>query len=455
MSNLRVIKIEKAEIYPQNSMATYSFRDGSPIIEFLLTPVQNKLIDPTTIRLNFTVKCGYGSGTDYRYVNNQQGYGDFNATTGDSTGSFNNRVGVVSIIDSLKISTIQNQVIEEVRNYSRLNATLIPVQNSFSKYKNVIPHKYQSYGNRFAQGIRNNSPMSCSMNLRAGLINTTTPLNVNSYGGIKLSINLSPDSFVFNCNDEYNGVSNANPTNSGAGKVYYQIIDPTITFNYMVMNQPLPITQVDLKYPAYNSFQQVVHSSDNQSTLNLNLQSVRTSFQNFIPSSFINNQLQDSLGTLKMRNSNGGVYNEKVNIQEVSHLRNGLKYPKQFSTDERAVILFGGNETHLLREFITAVKSIELIKSSLLSCGTQKVGQRGIEISEYNQADKEESNGEIFGIGNRYDNLSIGSGAEFKNSSYSVRIVSDLDGNSPNSTFTFTLSNQGLMVNGMNVNSIM
>ena len=453
MSNLRVVKIEKAEIYPQNSMATYSFKDGSPIIEFLLTPVQNKLIDPTTLRLNFTVKCGYGTGAGYRYVNNQVAYGALAGDTGDSTGSFNNRVGVVSLIDSLKISTIQNQVIEEVRNYSRLNATLIPVQNSISKYKNVIPHKYQSYGNRFAQGLRNNSPMSCAMPLRAGILNTPQPINVNSYGGIKISINLSPDSFVFNCDDAYNGVGGNN--DAGNGKVYYQIIDPTLTFNYMVMNQPIPITQVNLQYPAYNSYQQVIHSSDNQSTLNLNLQSVRTSFQNFIPSNWINNQLEDSLGTLKIRNSNAGAYDEKVNITEVSHLRNGLKFPKQFSTDERAVVAFGGNQTHMLRDFITSVKSIELIKSSLLSCGTQQVGQRGSEISVYNQGDKEESNGEIFGIGNRYDNLSIGSGAEFKNSSYSVRIVSNLDGNSPNSTFTFTLSNQALQVSGMNVNSIM
>ena len=101
------------------------------------------------------------------------------------------------------------------------------------------------------------------------------------------------------------------------------------------------------------------------------------------------------------------------------------------------------------------MKSIELIKSSLLSCGTQSVGQRGIERSVYNQADKYDANGEIYGIGNRYDNLSIGSGSEFKNSSYSVRIVSSLDGNSPNSTYTFTLSNQAIQVNNMNVNSIM
>ncbi len=453
MSSLRVVKIEKAEIYPQNSMATYSFKNGSPIIEFLLTPVQNKVIDPTTLRLNFTVKCGYGSGADYKYVNNQVAYGALNAGNGDSTGSFNNRVGVASLIDSLKISTIENQVIEEVRNYSRLNASLIPIQNGFDKYKNVIPHKYQSYGNRFAQGIRNNSPMSCSLHLRAGLLNTSEPINVMSYGGLKMSINLSPDSFVFNCSDTYN--NGAGTDNNGNGKVYYQIIDPTLTFNYMVMNQPLALSQVSLEYPAYNSFQQVIHSSDNQSTLNLNLQSVRTSFQNFIPSSWINNQLQDSLGTLTIRNSNANAYDEKVNILEVAHLRNGLKYPKQYSLDERTVVTFGGNETHLLRDFITSVKSIELIKSSLLSCGTQSVGQRGIERSVYNQADKYDANGEIYGIGNRYDNLSIGSGSEFKNSSYSVRIVSSLDGNSPNSTYTFTLSNQAIQVNNMNVNSIM
>ena len=60
----------------------------------------------------------------------------------------------------------------------------------------------------------------------------------------------------------------------------------------------------------------------------------------------------------------------------------------------------------------------------MLSCGTNEVGQRGIEKSALNQGDKEAANGELFGIGNRYDSLSIGSGAEFKNSSYAVRLVS-------------------------------
>ncbi len=50
--------------------------------------------------------------------------------------------------------------------------------------------------------------------------------------------------------------------------------------------------------------------------------------------------------------------------------------------------------------------------------------------------------------------LNMGAGAEFLNSNYTVRILSTLDGGSPNNAYTFCLSNQGLGVKNMNVNPI-
>jgi hypothetical protein len=50
--------------------------------------------------------------------------------------------------------------------------------------------------------------------------------------------------------------------------------------------------------------------------------------------------------------------------------------------------------------------------------------------------------------------LNVGAGVEFKNSMYSMRISSELT-DTPNSTYTFTLSNQGLQVKKQMVEPVM
>ena len=104
MSKVKVKSIEKAEIYPINSMNSFSFRNGAPVINFEFAPTPNKLIDTSTLRLNFRLTCGTGSGADFRFFNNQETYGARAAATGLATGSLNSRVSVVSVLDSIKLS---------------------------------------------------------------------------------------------------------------------------------------------------------------------------------------------------------------------------------------------------------------------------------------------------------------------------------------------------------------
>lgn len=452
MSKVKVKTIEKAEIYPINSMNSFSFRNGAPVINFEFAPTPNKLIDTSTLRLNFRLTCGTGSGADFRFFNNQETYGNRAAATGLSSGSLNSRVGPVSVIDSIKLSNlINNETIEEIRNYSRLNATVIPMLNSFQRFKNSLSNVYYTFGNKVAQQLRSNAPMNCSIPLRAGLFSSGSPLNVQNMGGLKIDLNLSPDSFVFNCLDSDNGMGGNN--NAGDGSAYYELSEVSMSFNYLVLNQNIPPSNEVIPYSAYNSYLQVIHSSDNQNTLNLALSSVRSAFQNFIASNRINNYLVDSLQTPSLRNSPYAVA-DVVQIKELSHIRNGVKYPKQYSIDERSVLNQGiyAHPTHLLRDFVNSVRSINLIKSSLVSPATQST--HSIPEGDLDLPDGGATGDELFGQGTRYDALNMGSGAEFLNSNYTVRLVSTLDGGSPNNGYTFCLSNQGLGVKNMNVNPI-
>jgi len=451
MSKVKVKSIEKAEAYPINSMSSFSFRNGAPVINFELAPTPNKLIDTSTLRLNFRLVCGTGSGDDFRFFNNQETYGARSAATGLATGNLNSRVGPVSVLDSVKLTNFKNEVIEEIRNYSRLNASVIPMLNSFQRFKNSLSNVYYTFGNKVAQQLRSNAPMNCSIPIRAGLFQSGQPLNIQNLGGLKIDLNLSPDSFVFNCLDSDNGMTGNN--NSGDGASYYQLSEVSLSFNYLVLDQNIPPSNEVIPYSAYNSYLQVIHSSDNQNTLNLALSSVRSAFQNFIASNRINNYLVDSLQTPSLRNAPYAVANA-VQIKELSHIRNGVKYPKQYSIDERAVLDQGlyAHPTHLLRDYVNSVRSINLIKSSLVSPETQAT--HSVSATDYDKPDGGETGDELFGQGTRYDMLNMGSGAEFLNSNYTVRILSTLDGGSPNNAYTFCLSNQGLGVKNMNVNPI-
>ena len=323
--------------------------------------------------------------------------------------------------------------------------------NSFQRFKNSLSNVYYTFGNKVAQQLRSNAPMNCSIPLRAGLFSSGQPLNVQNMGGLKIDINLSPDSFVFNCLDSDNGMGGNN--NAGDGSAYYELSEVSMSFNYLVLNQNIPPSNEVIPYSAYNSYLQVIHSSDNQNTLNLALSSVRSAFQNFIASNRINNYLVDSLQTPSLRNSPYAVA-DVVQIKELSHIRNGVKYPKQYSIDERSVLNQGiyAHPTHLLRDFVNSVRSINLIKSSLVSPATQST--HSIPEGDIDLPDGGASGDELYGNGTRYDALNMGSGAEFLNSNYTVRLVSTLDGGSPNNGYTFCLSNQGLGVKNMNVNPI-
>ncbi len=458
----KVVGLEKAEIFPINSTQSYSFRNGNPLIDFELGASPGKVVDPSSLRLNFNLNCGYGNGTGFRFLNNQSSYGDItDAARGVSTGNINPRVGVSCVVDTVKVSNFQNQVIEEVRQHSRLNSTVIPMLNDFRRYKCALSNVYGAYGNCVSQMLRVNSEMECSIPLRAGLLQSRTPLNPTSLGGLKIQISLSPDSAIFNTTDADNLVPDA--ANEGTGQVYYQLSDVSISFNYLVMDKPSQPMNGIIPYAAYRSFLNIVHSSDNQSTLNLALSSVRTAFQTYLQSSSVNNYEEDSLKTHAMED----ISDTAIQIKEVAFLRAGVKFPSQFSTNERKVLDTRASAfpAHMLRDYMNSVRKYKAIKSTLMSPVVQSTRTRidnnydqpdggAPQVQGPDELDSVCGGYSMYGIGVRFDQLNIGQGSDFSQRGFTVRLVSDLTDGTPQSCFTFALSNQGLAVKNMSVSPI-
>jgi len=487
-TQVKIIRIQKGEIFPINNNKSYSFRNGSPLINFELRGSPTRLIDTSTIRLNFKLTCGSdlnGSNANKRYVNNFEAYGAVGAVSGTYGANINSRVGVSTVIDTLKLSNLKsNQVIEQIRNYSRLNATLLPVQNSFSNYKNVLCHLYNSFGNKTSQALRMCMPQTCCIPLRSGLFSQKQPLNVYSMGGLKIDISLSPDNYLFNATDYDCMIDSAN--NAGVNNATYIIEDVSISFDYLVLNQPFIPSQSIMPYACYNSFLQVITSNDSQSSLNLALSSVRSAFQNYIPSTSINNMSVDSLKTITLRNA---PYENIDNaaIIELSHIKNGVKYPKLYSVNERVLLKAQplAFQTHIIRNFINSITSINRLKDSMVNkytmntAGYDDIATSTIATnpnSDYYRSLTQDTpdiamdgataynngigavfsyGGNLYGTSVKYDALGVATGTNFRNSTYTVRILSELDSQSPNNGYTFTLSNQQMAVKNMSVNAQM
>jgi hypothetical protein len=414
----RAVGIQKAKIFPTNAQTNFSFKNGNPQITFNIAP-DNKLLDTKTLRLNFNLEIVKTANNDIRP--NPQDV----LQTAATECSMNSRVAVNSIIDTLRIrSQGSNEVIEEVRNYSRLLASVIPCLSSFSSYKNWISNKNNAYGRADVQSIACAVEIPVSLQLRSGLLNSGQPINTMASDGLVVDIMLSPDSFcLFGAN---------------ASDFFYQISGVNMTWNWIQMSSPMLPNSEQFQYPAFNSYLNVVQSSDDQSSLMLSLQSVRSVFSNSIPSKKINNFAFDSLETPRLQDEPTNNNFTDKSVQEYTHLRNNVKFNKQYSVDERQAVQDSVYEAHKNREFLDCIQPFRNITSMLQSPATQ-----GTKTIPTGFLDVPDVDAYVGGVGVNYDTTASGSGVNFANSQYALRLVSELN-NTPNSLFTYTLSNQAL-----------
>jgi hypothetical protein len=425
---VKVVGIQKARLFPINSRSVYSFKNGNPTINFQISPDPTRLVDVNSLRLNYVLNVlddvtTRNNQTPCRVNNQNQAGGGARACLLDD------RVGVNSIVDVLRLSNFKNEVIEEIRNYSRLLASSMPALTSFAAYKNWNSVKNLAFARSDTEGLAGNGPLACSVALRAGILNAGAPISTNDLDGLKISLQLAPDNFVL-----YGG---------NATDCHYEISKVCLTYNWIVLDSPDPVSSETLQYPSYSSFINIVQSSDDQQSLMMNLTSVRAAFTNFIKTSHLNNFTHNSLETNRLRNA----ANDDKDIKTYTHMRNNVKFPKKYDVRETIPVTNGVYEAHLGREYLDCFRPFRQLTSTLQSPETQ-----GFKTTDtINEPDVKY----VGGLGNNYDMLQVGMGANFKDNMYALRLQSELDDSTSNTAFTYSLSNQGLAVRKQNVQPVM
>ena len=195
-----------------------------------------------------------------------------------------------------------------------------------------------------------------------------------------------------------------------------------------------------LQYNAISHLYSVINSSDQTQNYNLGTGKTLSVFHNFLPTTHLNNYNQDSFATPKLQNANAGVYDTDAEVQRVSFLKGGVNFPIENEIDVSVPAENDRPLSELEINFINSIKSYQSMNHSLMSLNTQNQLPTNVnpldgkDVSKFTQVE----NKEVFGIGVAEDPYRVG--VDFKNTNYGLRIVSDLNGSSPNSVFTYVLA---------------
>ena len=443
MANIN--SMQRVEIFPSNRSSnnnTWSYRNGNPTLIFNFG-VQDRYLLSDTLRLNCTVVVKTAAGG---YPNNDRQAGVEAADPAEIEVRQNDKIGYSSVFQSITLSNALNQNLEYVRSFPRLLASVIPARANFEDYATILQQQFGATSNKEANGMINNrqfevsQPILCGMFLQGEAI----PLGKNGTGGLQIKLQLAPS-------------IEANFGANGAG-TYYEIYNPSLTCGMGV--PPGGVLPKISAYPYlnYQSFYNVLNTSDETHNLQMGLSSVLNVFSNFVPTVWIANSTQDGNQTPNLQNGAtiAGGAPKDAPISRYTALRGGLKYPYQFTVDERRLITRSAAgveeanfQSQLCRNFLSAISSpIKDLTQTLTGNISEKTTAAGatppVADQHYN------SQGEnVIGLGIRYDQMGIGDGANFKNRTFSHRIQSSLNGVSPNSIYTFALAKNMISFNDM------
>jgi hypothetical protein len=334
------------------------------------------------------------------------------------------RVGFQGIWRTITFTDAMNNVLEQVHRANRVSASTLPLTMSFGDYQG-LQMRYGVFGAR-QNGIdlRMNMDMPFCCKLTAGL-SDSVPIPFNMIGKLKLQLELTNSSMLLF------------GTNAAAGVgASFQVRDVKLVYNVVNMGSPVPLPQGGIQYKHFSSFNATLQSSDYQNQYQMNLSNCLGAVNTFVKSEYLNNYSHNSLRTYKIFNGTS-----EVDIVNSSVLKNNVKFPRDFETDERLINDRNngrnGYDTWRSLQYISSLKPYHNLTHCLISPYTE--GFPG--SSGYNQPDPTP----VYGLGVKYNVGNVRMGTSFAGGNMLTnRIVSKNVSSTPNEIFTYALATKTL-----------
>jgi len=417
------------EIIPSNitSDGTLSFRNGQPVIQFIIGEQERYLI-----------------GQSLRLCGKFTAYSSDGAISTSATGlRMNEQLGIYSCFNELHISSQRTaQSIETIRHYPRMMSSYLGVTSSLQdgiSHLNETALIDMNFAAQQRGVIENPTQLNASGKnsfccpLVCGLLNGTSPIplsNAWGVGGLDISIHLSPDSNVF--------FSNSSDTSAIAG-AFYELSDLKLVCEVITpapdqLSQIMKQTQNVFEYNSIVSQFNTINSRNGVLNFPLGVSKCMGVFLNFVPASHINNLAYDGTATLPPTNSDG----TRAEISQLIFTRGGERFPLEYNLDT----LQKDNadnitmDPQIVRNFMNAVMGFTKIERTNVSPYNNYYEDYSEGTNEYVYAKEVRDGGVKFGIGVNYDQIS-GAGVSFKDLPFGIQMTSDISTDSPQGVYLF------------------
>lgn len=415
------------EILPANTNASHSYKQGRPVVDFLIAEQEATLL-PRSIRL-----CG-------RF----HAYEDADRTT--TTGanlSMDSRIGMWSILDQVVISSGRSKsTIEHVRHANRFYSSYMGVINDektlLNQYSTMGLTLPSTDGQQLAviQEEGANSNEFC-IHIPTGLLMGNSGINLSSQtgiGGCQLSLHLAPDSMVLYAKDGQSGGTTGPPATPNLQGAFYELTDLKLIceVSEQVEAKPQP-----LEYNSITGYYTTINSTNANLNFSLGLNRVLSTMVNFVPSDYLNNLDYNSLQTINPLTGAGEI----CDVSQLVMTKGGMRYPLDYNIDTS----FKKNsntqqvDPQIIRNFMNSVLPFKKITHTLLSPSTCNKSYL-TDDNDVNQG------GILYGVGVAYDVLGS-DGADFSREAWGLQLDLALDDNNPNSAFVFVHHKNTLVYN--------
>jgi len=224
-------------------------------------------------------------------------------------------------------------------------------------------------------------------------------------------------------------------------KLVCETIDPTPE-----QLRSFPTSGGTFEYNSISTYFTSVNSTNAIINFNLGLKRVMGVFMNFLPSARINSYAHDGLATIPFFNSDD---NKTAQIEKVSFLRGGSKFPLEYDIDYlgKDGTTYKEADAQVIRNFINSVSAYA--KNDRLMINEKNT----FEIDNIPDADKTAfdnvyvvDGGQNLGIGVSYDVVSD-QGVDFSTQAFGAQLTLDLDSDTPHGVFLFAHNKQTIAYN--------
>ena len=458
-------RTEQIKVYPTNRTSqSFSYSRGNPIIRYNISNAGGYLI-PSSLSLCYKLTV-VRSSADVGATNPTPVQRPLNADNASYVVNTDATCGLVPIQHLFIKSALTSTSIETIRNYDRLlasqNATLKSF-NDLSTNSNMRDGAYSGSADRQSSVVNRTS--SVCHKLRTGFLSSSAePIPLSTVGGINLEIHLMSDpNFLY-----------GKDAATGGGASYY-VSDVCLmgTVGYRD-GGAAPASDVH-PFLSYVSLYNVLRSSDDTVGYDMSNSGVLSNFSNTVPVTWINNYNENSQAIALLNKGAGGNYDTDVICQRLTFLKNNVKYPLLYQVDARRFQDADPNNptdpyantgywAERNRYFLESMRIMPRMGNMLedpisegLEAGEQTEGQDSLTTAtevkgHYNESNfhydaatavyKQTVGKGSFGI--RYDSMGVEASEDFKNQHWGQRVVSTLDGVSPNSMYSFFLCKNAL-----------